>query len=460
MLKIVLCGGPGAGKTEIYSHLAQILEERGYHILFCPETSTELILNGIRPNHFATSLEFQNFVLDKQLAKEKLYDEIAKHYFNDKTIIFYDRGIMDGAAYIDKGTFEKLLKQRGLSLANIYEHYDAVLHLVTAADGAEEYYQWNDPTKEEVGNNAARSENPEEARILDKKTLNAWIGHPHLRVFDNSTNFEGKIKRVVEEVFALLGEPTPKEVERKFLIKKPTDEELERLGCISETNIIQTYLKSEDSKRERRVRQRGTKEKGYNFYYTEKVDIGAGERFEQENKITPNEYINYLAESDTSLHQISKVRRCFIYDKRYYELDTYPFNDEYAILEIELNDINEEINLPPLTIVKEVTNDKNFKNHSLAKTLSFVIDEKEENIDVKEVKEEDIPWIYETGRDEPEILGSGSMTYNVFKTKNEEEAYKAAFDGLRNYLIRYKKKDGVTITRQWYSGDSKCWIDD
>ena len=52
------------------------------------------------------------------------------------------------------------------------------------------------------------------------------------------------------------------------------------------------------------------------------------------------------------------------------------------------------------------------------------------------------------------------MTYNVFKTKNEEEAYKAAFDGLRNYLIRYKKKDGVTITRQWYSGDSKCWIDD
>ena len=360
---------------------------------------------------------------------------------------------MDACAYIDKNTFEGMLSDRGLTFANAFAHYDAVLHLVTAADGAEEFYQWNDPTKEEVGNNAARSESPEEARIKDKKTLDSWIGHPHLRVFDNSTNFEGKVKRVIEEVFALLGEPVPKEVERKFLIKKPTSEELETLGCISKTNIIQTYLKSDDPKIERRVRQRGTKQDGFNFYYTEKVDIGAGERLEQENKITPNEYISYLAEADTSLHQISKIRRCFIYDKKYFEMDIYPFSDEYAILEIELNDINEEINLPPLTIIKEVTNDKAFKNYSLAHTLSF------KNIEKVDIDANN-PWIYETGKEEPEILGSGSTYYNVITTKDEQKALKEAFDGYRNYLVRYKKKDGVIVAHQWYDSYSKSWIDD
>ena len=389
------------------------------------------------------------------MAKEKLYDKLTKYYDSDKIIIFYDRGILDGCAYVDKNTFEKMLKERNLTFADVYEHYDAVFHLVTTADGAEEFYQWNDPTKDEVGNNAARNESPEEARIKDKKTLNAWVGHPHLRVFDNSTNFDGKIKKVVEEVFALLGEPVPKEIERKFLIKKPTQEEIKSLGCVSKTNIIQTYLKSDNPRIEKRVRQRGTKENGFNFYYTEKSDTGIGERIEVERKIKPDEYIELLSEADTSLHQISKVRYCFIYDKKYYEMDLYSFSDEYATIEIELNDINEEINLPPLNFIKEVTEDENFRNHSLAKTLSFNIKDNE-----KEIKTIEPEWIYETGREESEILGSGSTYYNVIKTKDEQKAFKEAMDGSHNYLVRYKKKDGITITRQWYDGYSKSWIDD
>ena len=337
-----------------------------------------------------------------------------------------------------------MLKKRNLTFADVYARYDAVLHLVTAADGAEKFYQWNDPTKEDVGNNAARSESPEEARIKDKKTLDSWIGHPHLRVFDNSTDFNGKIQRVIEEVFALLGEPIPKEIERKFLIKKPTKKEIDSLGCVSKTNIIQTYLYNEDNNVERRVRQRGTKQEGFTFYYTEKTDIGLGERLEKEEKITPNEYIDLLSEADTNLHQISKVRYCFIYDKKYYEMDLYSFSDDYAIVEIELNDINEEINLPPLTFIKEVTNDESFRNHSLAKTLSFNVEN-----NTKENKVVELEWNYETGREESEILGSGSTYYDVIKTKDDQKAFKEAMDGYHNYLVRYKKKDGITIARQW-----------
>ena len=371
MLKVVITGGPGAGKTEIMSYLTQILEERGYKVFVVPETPTELILNGIRPCTNISVVEFQNFVLDKQLSKEKLYDNAAEYYDKDKVIIFYDRGILDACAYVDKyPIFEEMLKKRNLSFSDVFNKYDAVLHLVTAANGAIEFYQWNDPTKEEVGNNAARGESPEEAVEKDVKTLNSWIGHPHLKVFDNSTDFDGKKKRVIEEVFALLGEPVPKEIERKFLIKKPTEKEIEQLGYISKTNIVQTYLVSPEDV-ERRVRQRGTKEDGFSFYYTEKKEIGVGERFEKEEKISKDIYINYLSETDSNLHQISKTRYCFIYENQYFEMDIYPFSEEYAILEIELNDINENIEYPPLTFIKEVTEDLNYRNKSLAERMSL-----------------------------------------------------------------------------------------
>lgn len=372
MLKIVLTGGPCGGKSEALSYLVQALEERSYKVFTVPEAATHLILNGIKPSSKLSMEDFQKYVLETQLANEDIFNTAAELY-GDKTVVFYDRGIMDSCAYVDKQTFFKqLLQSKHLSFSDVYCRYDAVLHLVSAADGAEQYYQWNDPSKNEVGNNAARSESPAEARVKDKKTLNSWIGHPHLRVFDNSTDFENKIKRIIAEVFSLLGEPIPKEIEKKFLIRKPTQEQIDNLGCISTTNIIQTYLKNNNSC-ERRIRQRGNNENGFSFYYTEKTELGKGERIEKENRITPDEYLKLLTEADTSLHQISKTRYCFVYENQYFEMDIYPFDDEYAILEIELNDINEEIKLPPLTFIKEVTDDLTFRNFHLAKSLTFNI---------------------------------------------------------------------------------------
>lgn len=455
MLKAILTGGPCAGKTQILSRLTQILEARGYFVYTIFESATALIINGIRPSESISLEEFQNFVLDMQLNNEDLFDKVAQYHDPSKVIIFYDRGIMDACAYVDKDTvFKKMIEKRGLTFADIYSRYDAVLHLVTAADGAEEFYQWNDPTKDDVGNNAARSESPEEARIKDKKTLNAWIGHPHLRVFDNSTDFDGKINRVIEEVFALLGEPVPTEVERKFLIKMPTSEQIKALGCVSKANIIQTYLKKEGNVAERRIRQRGDKKNGFTFYYTEKTDVSSGVRIEDERKITPDEYLQLLTEADTSLHQISKVRHCFVYDKKYFEMDIYPFSTDYAIVEIELNDINEEFAMPPLEFVKEVTDDIRFRNSALAETLSFNLD----GIDVPVKAATTTEWIYETGRDEPEILGSGSHTYNVVRTKDEDEAFRLSKECARNYISRSRKVNGEKVY-QWYDPYSKSWIE-
>lgn len=373
MLRICLTGGPCAGKSSAFKILDRTLSERGYKILFCPETASELILNGIIPGDKISLLEFQKFVLDKQISKENLYNEIASYYDKDKLIVFYDRGILDQLAYIDKKDFESMLSEKNLTIASTYDRYDAVLHLVTAADGAEKFYEWNDPEKESTGNNAARSETPEEARIKDKKTLNGWIGHPHLRVFDNKVDFNEKIQKVIEEVYSLLGEPIPREIERKYLIKFPTEQTFKEIGAYSVSDIIQTYLKS-DSELERRVRQRGSQKDGFSFYYTEKIKVSELERIENETRINQNRYISYLAEADTTLHQISKTRYCFVYNRKYFEMDIYPFSNEYAILEIELSDKNEEIVLPPyIDIVREVTFENSFKNYELAKSGKFEI---------------------------------------------------------------------------------------
>ena len=202
---------------------------------------------------------------------------------------------------------------------------------------------------------------------MDNKTLKAWVGHPHLRVIDNSTDFDGKIQRVLNEIFSMLGEPVPTEVERKFLIKKPNEDILKSVPLLERTNIVQTYLISNEEGAERRIRQRGTKENGYAFYYTEKQNQDRGKRIEREKKISERQYIELLSEADTTKHQILKSRYCFLHKNQYFELDTYPFDNQNAILEIELKNIDDEIELPPfIDVIKEVTDDIAYRNSSIA----------------------------------------------------------------------------------------------
>ena len=70
----------------------------------------------------------------------------------------------------------------------------------------------------------------------------------------------------------------------------------------------------------------------------------------------------------------------------------------------------------------------------------------------------DTEWIYETGRDEPEILGSGSHLYNMIHTKDEAEAFKLSKECGRNYIERYRYVNGEKVS-QWYNQFAKTWED-
>ena len=355
--KIVVTGGPCAGKSTGMSRIETGLSTRGYKVFVIAETATEVITGGLKIVELGV-LPFQRAILDLQLNKERIYLEAAKAIKDRDVVILIDRGIMDARAFMSKSEFDELISEFDLTITEIQDSYDGIFHLKTAADGAEMYYT--------LANNAARSETPEEARKVDKKIIAAWTGHPHLRVIDNSEDFDAKIDKLINEIYGLLGEPIPLEIERKYLIKMPDIKELKEKYSATRLKIIQTYLNSTDDC-ERRIRQRGS-HGTYSYFYTEKRKITELQRVESEKKISKDEYLDYMMEADTSLRQIRKNRYCFVYQNNYIEMDVYPFWDNYAIVEVELTNENQEVTLPPeIEVIREVTEDSRFKNNSLAK---------------------------------------------------------------------------------------------
>lgn len=58
------------------------------------------------------------------------------------------------------------------------------------------------------------------AKELDKKLINAWVGHPHFSIVDNKhENFQKKVDKAVETVCSYIGQPTPTSFYKKFLLR-------------------------------------------------------------------------------------------------------------------------------------------------------------------------------------------------------------------------------------------------
>lgn len=358
--KIVITGGPCAGKSTAMSWVQNAFTQMGYTVLFVPETATELITGGVAPWVCGTNVDFQQCLIQLQIEKEQIFEQAAKSMESDKILIVCDRGALDNKAYMTALEFRQTLDAIGENEVELRDNYDAVFHLVTAAKGAEEFYT--------TANNSARTETVEEAAALDDKLIAAWTGHPHLRVIDNATDFEDKMKRLIEEISSFLGEPEPYEIERKYLIEYPDIEWLEQLPNCQRIEIIQTYLRAPEGD-EVRVRQRGT-DGNYIYFQTIKRKVSDVKRVEIERRLSKDEYLRLLMDADTNRRQIRKTRYCLTYDNQYFEIDVYPFWEDQAIAEIELSDENAEIKFPEqIKVIKEVTDDDAYKNASLARIV-------------------------------------------------------------------------------------------
>lgn len=356
--KIVITGGPCAGKSTAMSWIENFFTQVGYKVLFVPETATELITGGVAPWTCGTNSDYQKCQMKLQIEKEKIFEEAARTMKADKVLIVCDRGLLDNKAYMDYAEYQDVIRCIDTNEVELRDNYDAVFHLITAAKGAEEFYT--------TANNSARTETVEEAATLDDKLISAWTGHPHLRVIDNSSTFEDKMKRLISEIASFLGEPEPYEIERKFLIEYPEINWLEKNPLCKRIEIIQTYLNSGKDE-EVRVRQRGS-DGNYIYFQTIKKKITDVKRVEIEKRLSKDEYLKLLMDADITKRQIRKTRYCLTYENQYFEIDIYPFWNDKAIVEIELSDEKTEIVFPKeIKVIKEVTDDESYKNASLAK---------------------------------------------------------------------------------------------
>ena len=358
--KIVITGGPCAGKTTALSWIQNKITALGYTVLFVPETATELITGGVAPWTCRTNRDYQLGQMELQLFKEKVFERAAATMPKDKILIVCDRGAMDNRAYMDQEDFDYIQKTIGKTEVELRDGYDAVFHMVTAANGALEFY-----TKE---NNSARYESPEDAVDLDNRLIAAWTGHPHLRVINNNVNFEEKLKNLIKEISTFLGTETPLEIKRKYLIAYPDIERLESLPYCHKVQILQTYLLAPEGE-ELRIRKRGENGSYVFFLKTKKQNTPTG-RIELEKRLRKGEYEMLLNQANPELNPIRKTRYCLTWKGRYYEIDIYPFWKDRAILEFVVDKEDENFEIPEgLKVIRDVTEETEYKNSSLARKI-------------------------------------------------------------------------------------------
>lgn len=138
--KIALTGGPCAGKSTALSWMQNAFTERGYKVLFVPETATELINAGVTPWECSSNIDYQRCQMRLQLEKEEVFMQAAQTMKNKKVLIVCDRGAMDNKAYMTEKEFSCIAGEFHSNEIELRDSYDAVFHLVTAAKGAKEFY--------------------------------------------------------------------------------------------------------------------------------------------------------------------------------------------------------------------------------------------------------------------------------------------------------------------------------
>ena len=352
--KIVLTGGPCAGKTTAMESIVEEFEERGFNVYVVPEAATLLINMGIRPfgRNALSNIDFQKKIFDLSLKLEKMAEETARNSSKD-SIILYDRGLVDSKAYMEEHDWRKLIKYYNFKDSSLLARYDLVLHLRTVAYDKEELYT--------LSNNKARTETITEARLLDMNTLHSWLGHPNLKILGNDVSFEEKINNGIIEIYNAVGKPFPIQRQIKFLVSDVNDEEMFK-NTNGTTLHIEQYVIENESKELIFRKTRKNHDESYKIILKKDTDY-TNERITTQRPITKKEY---YASFPQDLVPLSKTRYCFEYKNNYYKLDI--FDDGNKILEIEETNKDKEIEIPPfITVTRDVSDNKEYRNSHIYK---------------------------------------------------------------------------------------------
>jgi predicted ATPase len=175
--RIVLTGGPGAGKTAVLELIRLFF---CIHVKTLPE-SAGIVFGGGFPRSTRPEL--------RQAAQRAIYyvqrELESTAGIDNAAVVLFDRGTVDGAAYwLGSGT---LWQSVGTAIDAEIARYDAVIHLRT-------------PTTSDAsgGDNPLRIESMDEAAEIDARVAESWASHPRRFTVDATPDFLTKAARALQ----------------------------------------------------------------------------------------------------------------------------------------------------------------------------------------------------------------------------------------------------------------------
>lgn len=194
-MKIVLTGGPSAGKTTIAEALVRAYWDR---LSLVPESASLLFKGGFPRDSSPESIVCQ------QRAIYHVQNELEQSFVlkNPSHTLICDRGTLDGLAFWplpENDFFEQMRSSKKQELSR----YGWVIHLETAAQKA---YKLN----------GIRKESYTEAKAIDDRLKRVWQDHPRTAIVPNHMDFSLKITHVLLAVKMILDQD-PEEKIKNFL---------------------------------------------------------------------------------------------------------------------------------------------------------------------------------------------------------------------------------------------------
>jgi predicted ATPase len=173
--RIVLTGGPGAGKTAVLELVHQSFCK---HVKVLPEAAGIVFGGGFPRSEEGEVLRAdQRAIFYVQRELEAVGDS------SDAAIVLCDRGTVDGVAYWPGP--DDLFSAVGTTLEEQIRRYDAVIHLRTPSVG----YNHQNPL---------RIESQAQASAIDAHIDQVWAGHPRRFTIEASPDFLTKATRALE----------------------------------------------------------------------------------------------------------------------------------------------------------------------------------------------------------------------------------------------------------------------
>lgn len=89
-------------------------------------------------------------LINLQMAFEKIFVEIAESS-DVPVVIIHDRGVMCAKSHCSESVWQAILDETGWSNVQLRDRrYEAIIHLMTAAEGAEEFFTCTNESNKEA----------------------------------------------------------------------------------------------------------------------------------------------------------------------------------------------------------------------------------------------------------------------------------------------------------------------